>query len=149
MLDAADVVVADMAYDSSTLHPGSIEEYHSGFVIPSLVSFATGHRFSMSGSHGFMTFRREALEKVLPIVNDVLDIAVEEERLAGRPETCWSADSLLPIVAARIGLTVEVHLQPALSLRDNPMKKCATQAWDLQVLVDVLNRTLGTEIPTH
>ena len=142
LLNDADIVILDMVYDSSTLRPESVEYYHTNFVIPSIVSFATNHRFSLSGCHGFMSFRRTALERILPIVEEVLKIANDTELHAQRPPIRWSADSLLPIIADRLGLRVKVVRQPATVLRENSSEKCARQAWDLRCLLDVLDRTL-------
>jgi hypothetical protein len=145
LLEAADMAVLDMSFDEETLRPGSAEEYHTKFVIPAIIGFATGQRWSLSGSHGFMVFRSEALARILPIVVAALGLANEVEKKAGRSEITWSADTLLPIVADRLGMRLRIVLQSATEMRDSGSEKCALQAWDLRCLLSALDKILPGE----
>ena len=140
LLDDAEVAVVDVAFDQWTLIRGSAEDYHSRFVIPSIISQATDNRLVIGGNHGFMLYRSAALVEILPVVRETLKIANREQANAGRRSITWSADSLTPIVADRLGMRVTVAKQPARELRNNSAEKCATQAEDLLILLKVLDR---------
>jgi hypothetical protein len=142
LLESADMAVLDMVFDETTLRAGSAEEYHTKFVIPQIISFATGQRWTLSGCHGFLVFRGEALARILPIVVEALRIANGVEEMAGRAAVTWSADTLLPIVADRLGMVIKIVPQDAVEFRDNESEKCALQAWDLQCLLHALDKIL-------
>lgn len=120
-LDHADVAVLDLTFDASTLRAGSVDEFHNLHVIPEIVACYTGGRLRLSGAHGFMALRGHALAQLIPDVTAALD-------RAGWP--CWGGDTLLPVLAARRGLDVEVVAVPATTLRDREGAKCVGQVRD-------------------
>lgn len=142
LLESADVAVLDIVFSEETMRAGSAEEYHTKFVIPAIIGFATEQRWSLGGCHGFMVFRSEALARILPIVEEALVRANEKEESAGRAPVTWSADTLLPIVADRLGMELTIVLEDATEFRDNSSEKCALQAWDLRCLLGALDEIL-------
>jgi hypothetical protein len=139
-LDDFDVVVLDLAFDCDTLRAGSADEYHNLHVMPEILDSVTGHSVSLTGAHGFMAFRGEALARMLPFVDAALSYAETQAAEANRPPVRWAADTAFPVCAVRLGLRVCVLSHPSVVLRDRDGEKCAIQTRDTLAIVQALER---------
>lgn len=144
-LEGADVVVLDLAFDGSTLRPGSADEYHNLHVLPELLDSFTGHAMTLTGAHGYMAFRGEALARLLPFVEAALALAEDDAARAHRPSVRWAADTAFPVCAGRLGMRVRVLVHPAVQLRDRDGEKCAVQTRDTLSMVRALDTLLPAE----
>ena len=134
-----DLVVLDHTFSPHTLAPGSAEDYHTSYIIPELVRQASSNQLSLSGSHGFMAFKSDALSAILPIATRAFALAKDAAAKDGFPTPLWSADTLLPLIALRLGQKVGVRYHLADSPRSNPLEKSLRQVRDLLYLIHALD----------
>jgi hypothetical protein len=126
LLDEVDVVIRDLTFDESLLRPDSADEYHQLVVVPEILGAFSDGQLSLSGAHGFMGFRKDALADAL----DEVHIVLERAGIRRGAPLDWAADTALALVATRRGARVRVEPVRAELLRDRPTAKCAGQLRD-------------------
>jgi hypothetical protein len=139
-LGSADVVVTDLTFDATTMRPGSADDYHNHFVMPAVHAGASAGTLALSGASGFMAFTAAALSAVLAPVERAFAATAADDGFGGQP-VFWGVDAALAIVAARIGLRVQVGHVAATELRDRSAGVCAAQLTDTLRLIRALDRT--------
>lgn len=118
-LDEYDMVVLDLAFDEKTLVRGTPDERLNTVDMPNLTGSATRGVLRLSGAHGYMAFRAEALRAVLP------DVAVAQERLG--VGVTWGLDTAVALLVANRGYRCKVFPVAAQEVRNRPQEKIDAQ----------------------
>lgn len=138
LLDAlaagADLAVGDLEFDATTLLPGTADELHNAYVVPTLTGWVTSGRLRLSGAHGLLAFHPGQLPALLKETELLLDVAAAR---AGRALS-WAFDSAAVLAADALGLSARRVPVPAVQLRDRPSSRCADQLNDLLAVIGAL-----------
>jgi hypothetical protein len=113
--------IGDLTFDATTLRAGSADEHSQLDVFPTMFRHFTGGRLALTGIHSFQAWRRDVLDDVLPVAEELWDQA------AGGAPLAWGFDAAMALAADVVGCTPAVVHYPAFKLRDRPRARIAQQ----------------------